>query len=130
MAVTVGNCTITLDSAHLAARMKAGAEAAAMAVADKIKGDSEKYLPFREGDLSSSGRVEQVEEDWAVTWNTVYAAYQYYGCWPDGSHQIHNHNTDTHPDATTQWVEAARAEKLEEWQAVAQAAHAKASEGA
>lgn len=129
MAIQVGNCSVTLNRAHLAARMKAGSSAAAMMVADKIKGDSEPYLPFREGDLSASGRVEQIEDDWAVTWDTVYAAYQYYGCWPDGSHRVTQHNHDTHPQATTQWVEAARKEKFDEWQDVAQAAHVKASEG-
>ena len=128
MAITVGNCTITLDRSHLAARLKAGASAAAEAVADKILGDSGPYVPFAENTLYNSGEVEQVDGDWAAAWNTVYAAYQYYGCWPDGSHVVTRHNTDTHPQATTLWCEAAKAEHLEEWNEVAQAAHAAASE--
>lgn len=112
--------TVTMDRAHLSARLKRGKNLAGAALAEQILADCRPYTPHAEGTLEASGRVENVGEDHAVTWNTVYAAYQYYGCWPDGSHVIRNHNHDTNAKATTQWVEAARGEYHDTWDALAQ----------
>ena len=128
MAITVGNVTITLDTAHLAARMKNGKERCGQALAEQILGDCRTFTPHAEGDLEASGRAEQIDGDWAATWNTVYAAYQYYGCWPDGSHVIRHHNTDVNANATTQWCEAAKAVYGESWGVVAQKEHVAGSE--
>lgn len=111
---------VNLDRAHLAARMRKGKERCGPFLAEQILGDSRPYTPHAEGTLEDSARVEKVGDDYAVTYNTVYDAYQWYGCWPDGSHVIQNHNTDVNSLATTQWIEAAKKQYGRDWNKVAQ----------
>jgi len=111
---------VNLDRAHLAARMRKGKERCGPFLAEQILGDSRPYTPHAEGTLEDSARVEKIGDDYAVTYNTVYAAYQWYGCWPDGSHVIENHNTDVNSLATTQWIEAAKKQCGRDWHKVAQ----------
>ncbi|MBO7727333.1 MAG: hypothetical protein J6S50_02285 [Oscillospiraceae bacterium] len=112
--------TVQMDRAHLSARMQRGKEKAGYAVANQILADSRPFVPRAEGTLEASGRAEKLADGYATTWNTVYAAYQYYGCWPDGSHVVTMHNHDINARATTQWVEAARAVYGDDWEKVAQ----------
>ena len=120
---------VQLDRAHLQARLDRGKEHCGPALAEQIKGDCIPFTPHAEGYLQDSARVEKYGEDHAVTWKTVYAAYQYYGCWPDGSHVIKNHNRDINPKATTMWCEAARQEKKSVWDEVAQREFVKGAGG-
>lgn len=120
---------VNLDRAHLAARMKKGKDHCGPFLAEQILGDSRPYTPHAEGTLEDSGRVEKVGDDYAVTYNTVYAAFQWYGCWPDGSHVIRNHNTDTNSLATTQWIEAAKKQYGKDWNTVAQREFVKGADG-
>ena len=118
-----GRVKVTLDRAHLAARMQRGKDHCGPILAQQIIDDSRRYTPKAEGDLIASARVEQIGENYAATWNRVYAAYQWYGCWPDGSHVIRNHNTnegDGNPEATTQWAEHAKKRYGKDWETVAQ----------
>lgn len=112
--------SVTLDRAHLAARFNRGKEHCGPILAQQILDDCRPFTPHDQGTLEDSGRVEKVDEDYAATWNTVYAAYQYYGCWPDGSHVITQHNTSVNARATTQWAEAAKEEHGSDWAIVAQ----------
>lgn len=112
--------TVKLDRAHLAARMRAGKAHAGPILAQQILDDSRPFTPHDQGILEASGRTEEIGEDWAATWSTPYAAYQYYGCWPDGSHVIRNHDTSVNARATTQWAEAARQQYGSDWEIVAQ----------
>ncbi len=118
----MSNVKVQLDRAHLAARMKRGKEHCGPILAQQILDDSRPFTPHDQGALEDSGRVEQIGEDYAATWNTAYAAYQYYGCWPDGSHQINeaNRDRDTNAEASTQWVERAKERYGEDWETVAQ----------
>ena len=118
----MSNVKVQLDRAHLAARMKRGKEHCGPILAQQIIDDSRPFTPHDQSTLEDSGRVEQIGEDYAATWNTVYAAYQYYGCWPDGSHQINeaNRDRDTNAEASTQWVERAKERYGEDWETVAQ----------
>ena len=125
MAVNVGNVTVTLDRAHLASRFNRGNESAGKALAEQVIADSKSFTPHDVGTLESSAKPEKIEGDWCATWNTVYAAYQWYGCWPDGSHVIHNHDTHVNANATTQWAEAAKAKYGKNWGVVAQNEHVK-----
>lgn len=100
--------------------MKRGKDRCGPALAEQILADSKPYTPHDQGTLEDSGRVEQIGEDYAATWNTVYAAYQWYGCWPDGSHVIQHHDLSINPLATTQWAEAAKRQYGKDWEAVAQ----------
>ena len=123
----MSNVTVKLDRAHLAARMKKGREHAGPILARQILDDCRPFTPHDQGTLEDSGRIEQIGDDWAATWNTVYAAYQYYGCWPDGSHRITQHDTSVNADATTQWAEAAHARYGQEWAKVMAQEHARGS---
>lgn len=112
--------TVNLDRAHLTARLNRGRDLAGAAVAEAILNDSRPFTPHDQGTLEDSGRVEKVDGEYAVTWNTVYAAYQWYGCWPDGSHVIVNHDRHINAKATTQWAEAAKQEYGESWRRIAE----------
>lgn len=130
MSHQIGHVTVSLDRAHLAARLKRGKDTAGKALAEQIIGDSIPYTPNDgEGILQASARPEKIGDDWCATWNTVYAAYQWYGCWEDGSHVIKNHTTMPNVKATTQWVEAAKAEYGEKWGVVADREHKKGAGG-
>lgn len=109
---------VELDEAHLAARFERGKAAAGPAVCEQILSDCNQYSVPDDGEhtLKDSGRVEQMGDDFAVTWNTVYAAYQYYGCWPDGSHRITKHTT---PGTDILWCEKAKARYGKDWETVA-----------
>lgn len=120
---------VTLDRAHLAARMRKGKEHCGPLLAEQILGDSRPFTPHAEGTLEDSARVEKIDEDYCVTYNTVYAAYQWYGCWPDGSHVIRHHNTDINSNATTQWIEAAKKQYGKDWNIVAQREFVKGANG-
>lgn len=120
---------VQFDRAHLTARLKRGKDHCGPYLAEQILGDSRPFTPHAEGTLEDSARVEQIGDDYAVTYNTVYAAYQWYGCWPDGSHVVTRHNTDINPLATTQWVEAAKKVHNKEWNVVAQNEFVKGANG-
>ena len=121
--------TVKLDRAHLTARMRRGKEHCGPFLGEQILGNCRPFVPHDQGKLEDSGKVEKVGEDYAVTWDTVYAAYQYYGCWPDGSHVIKNHDTRTNKEATTQWVEAAKKRYKKDWDTVAQREFVKGANG-
>ena len=113
--------TVTVNRAHLTARMNRGKEIACKAVAEAVISDSRPYTPRDQGILESRARPEKVDGEWAATWNTVYAAYQWYGCWEDGSHVIKHHDTSQNAKATTQWAEAAKVQYGESWRRTAEA---------
>ena len=120
-----GRVTVKLDRAHLLARMRNGKEKAGAALCMQILDDCRSYIPHDQGTLEDSGRIEKIGGEFSVTWNTVYAAYQYYGCWPDGSHKITKHDTSINVNATTMWAEAARKQYGKDWEKVFKLEHAK-----
>ena len=87
------------------------------AVADAIIADSRHYVPKQENTLRDSARIEHENNGTQVVYETPYAAYQYYGCWPDGSHVIRNHTT---AGTTTKWIEHAKAHNNDKWLRIAQ----------
>lgn len=135
------NITVKLDRAHLAARMAAGKAHAGPILAEQVLHDCNQYSVPDDGEhtLKDSARVEKVGEDYAVTWNTVYAAYQFYGCRPDGSHKIwdgppiydingkliRGHTQGYTQNPSTQWTEAAKDRYVRDWAIVAQREHAR-----
>lgn len=121
--MALSSVTVKFDRAHLTARMKAAKDHVGPIMAQQILDDSRPFTPHDQGTLEDSGRPEKIGDDWAATWNTVYAAYQYYGCWPDGSHRITQHDTSINARATTQWAEAARNEYGKDWETVFRKEH-------
>lgn len=127
-----GEIRVQLDRAHLAARMQKGKEFCGKALAEQILGDCTQYSVPDDGEhmLKSSGRVEKVDgDDYAATWNTVYAAYQFYGCWPDGSHVVHNHTQGYTENPDTQWTETARNRFKADWDKQAQKKFVEGADG-
>lgn len=118
----MSNVTVQLDAAHLAARFQRGKDHAGPILCEQILSDCNQYSVPDDGEhtLKDSGRVEQMGDDFAVTWNTVYAPYQFYGCWPDGSHQIHNHTQGYTQNPSMQWTEPAQARYGKDWEQVMQ----------
>lgn len=115
-----------LDRTRLELRFKAKSHNAAMAVAEQIKADCAPLVPKAEGDLKETASVTPTPDGAELAYNQVYAAYQYYGCWPDGTHQIKNSSPPrVTPGTTTQWIEHARREHQAEWDEVAQNAKEK-----
>lgn len=117
--------TVQINRAHLEARFNRGREACGPILARQILDDCNNWsVPDDgEGTLKASGRSdERPDADFAATWNTVYAKYQYYGCWPDGSHLIqdHNHTQGYTPHPSILWCEVARARYESDWNTVAQ----------
>lgn len=109
---------VIFDAAKVANKIKRCARTAESAVADQIIADSRQYVPADdEGTLRDSARVETNGDGTQVTYNTPYAAYQYYGCYPDGSHVITQHTT---AGTRTQWLEYAKSLYNEKWLRVAQ----------
>lgn len=121
----MANVRVKFDRAHFAARMAAGKNHCGPILAQQILDDSRPFTPHDQGTLEDSGRVEQIGEDYAATWNTVYAAYQWYGCWPDGSHVVRQHDTSTNAQASTQWAEHAKDAHGKEWDEVFRREHAR-----
>lgn len=123
--------TVQLDRAHLQARMKRGKQHAGPILAEQILDDCNQYAVPNDGEgtLRDSGRVEEIGEDHAATWNAVYAAYQFYGCWPDGSHQIQRHTMGYAANPSTQWTEVTRNRYDSEWQEVAQREYVRGAGG-
>ena len=121
----MANVRVKFDRAHFAARMAAGKNHCGPILAQQILDDSRPYTPHDQGTLEDSGRVEQIGEDYAATWNTVYAAYQWYGCWPDGSHVVRQHDTSINAQASTQWAEHAKDAHGKEWDEVFRREHAR-----
>lgn len=121
----MGTVTVKLDRAHLTARMKAGKAACGPALAEQILSDSRPFTPHDQGTLEDSGRVEQIGEDYAATWNTVHAPFQWYGCWPDGSHVVKKHDTSINQQASTQWAEKAKEQNHDKWEQVFRREHVK-----
>ena len=109
---------VVFDTAAFARKVHKASQLAENALADQIIADSRQYCPDDgEHMLRDSARIEHENGGTQVTYNTPYAAFQYYGCWPDGSHQIRRHTT---AGTTTKWIEHAKASNNDKWQRVAQ----------
>lgn len=108
---------VIFDVGQVTSKIKKMSRIAENAVAEQIISDSRQYVPKQENTLRDSARIEHEGKGTQVTYNTPYAAYQYYGCWPDGSHVIRNH---TISGTVTRWIEHAKAANSDKWLRVAQ----------
>ena len=86
-------------------------ERARLLLADRVKDDSNIFIPVDTGLLRSTGRVE--DGGHAVTWNTEYATFVYYPERRDG--RVITIHTDKNPNATHHWFEVAKNLKVDEW---------------
>lgn len=108
---------VVFDYSGFMGKVKKASQRAENAVADQIIADCRQFVPKDQNTLRDSARIEHENGGTQVTYNTPYAAYQYYGCWPDGSHVIRDHTTS---GTVTRWIEHAKAQNKEKWHRVAQ----------
>ena len=74
----------------------------------EVRKDSNYYCPHDSGTLQRSGILNTVIGSGKIIWNTPYASSQYY----DHPNKSHQHN----PNATMQWFETAKANRLKNWE--------------
>lgn len=109
---------VIFDVAKVAGKIHKGSRLAEKAIADQIIADCRQFVPDDgEHILRDSARVETNGTGTQVTYNTPYAAYQYYGCFPDGSRQIKHHTT---AGTVTQWLEHGKTLFNQKWLRVGQ----------
>lgn len=108
---------VVFDFSGFMGKVHKASQRAENALADQIISDCRQYVPKDQNTLRDSARIEHENGGTQVTYNTPYAAYQYYGCWPDGSHVIKNHTTS---GTVTKWIEHAKAMNNSKWLRVAQ----------
>ena len=108
---------VEFDYSAFMNKVRKASREAENAIADQIISDCRQYVPKQENTLRDSARVEHENNGTQVVYETPYAAYQYYGCWPDGSHVIKNHTTT---GTVTRWIEHAKAHNADKWLRVGQ----------
>lgn len=109
---------VIFDIPRFASKVHKGSRIAEQAIADEIIKDCRQYVPDDgEHSLRDSARIEQNGDKTQVTYNTPYAAYQYYGCYPDGSHHIKHHTT---AGTVTRWIDHAKTLFNNKWLRVGQ----------
>lgn len=121
---------VKTDKAKWIGAINQARDVAAYALAEQMLADSEKYVPYSAGSsqsaghLRESGKVEKGESGrFYLVWDTVYALYQWFGVRADGSHRVRKYTT---PGTGTQWVDKAKAAKMDNWQKIAQKAFTEA----
>ena len=114
----MGSFEVRTNKAQWRLAVHNGSVKAAKILAEQIHNDSLNYVPKEEGTLSEdSFRMEETADGVDLVWNTPYALYQWYGCYPDGSHVVSNHTT---PGTSTAWVDKAKQKCSDNWKKVAE----------
>lgn len=83
---------------------------------NEVAKDTNVFTPMLSGDLRESVIPSIGNPNEYLVWSVVYAAYQYYGCWADGSHVIERHSQ---PGTEILYFEKAKAIHKEKWIRVA-----------
>lgn len=112
-----GEFVVKTNKAQWRMAVHNGSVKAAEMLAEQIHSDSLSFVPKEENTLRDSFRMEKTADGVDLVWNTPYALYQWYGCWPDGSHVIHDHST---PGTSTKWVDRAKQKCSKIWKKVAE----------
>lgn len=113
----MGHFEVKTNKAQWRLAVHNGCVKAAKVLAEQMHSDSLSFVPKEEGTLRDSFRMEETGDGADLVWNTPYALYQWYGCWPDGSHVVSNHTT---PGASTAWVDKAKQKCSDTWRKVAE----------
>lgn len=95
------------------------ADKAAAALAEQMMNDSKPLIPNDgEHNLQDIGRVENTGVgERTLSWDSVYAGYQWYGQRKDGTHVVHDYTTAGTGKA---WVDEAKSRNKGSWDKVAQ----------
>lgn len=117
------NVNINIDTKKLMANINASCAKATMAVANQVLKDSNYYVPVDTSMLQKSAIIHsntssnKASVEWGalprnkngdITYNTSYAAAQYYG-------EHFDHSKQRNTNATHHWFEVAKQNKLKDW---------------
>jgi hypothetical protein len=83
---------------------------------NEVAKDTNVFTPFKSNALRSSVIPSIGDSNDYLVWSVVYASYQYYGSWLDGSHVITHHSQ---PGTDTFYFERAKAIHKAKWVRVA-----------
>ena len=109
--------TVKTNAAAWKDKVEKASDFAAAALAEQMMNDSLDIIPKQEGTLRD-GFIEKPETGRRdLVWDAPYALYQWYGMWPDGSHQVRNYTT---PGTDKMWVEQAKSQNGDKWGKVVQ----------
>lgn len=108
---------VEMDKSALMAQINRDCRKAELVLADQVKADSKKFVPKQEGTLREDVFISQDTEGTVITYEQIYAAYQWYGIRADGTHPVHHYTT---PGTGTQWCEKAKEQYINDWLKVAQ----------
>jgi len=99
----VSNVRIEIDIDRAVARRTPLFAQAQAALDTQVLKDCDRFVPYAEGDLRKSGRVDRPGN---VSWNMPYARYQYYLA--EGAHY-------TTPGTGAKWFERGKALYRKDW---------------
>ena len=97
---------VNIDFKGVQAKINRLSDAGQAALADQVHADSNRYAPFKRGDLRVQSQV--TADNKAVIWNVPYARRQYYNIGANFSE----------PGTGPKWYEKARSIHLKSWQQV------------
>lgn len=113
---------IKLDDKKLQDKYISATDYGVEKLAEQVHTDCAELVPLQEGGLRKSYELTKERDcERLLSWNTIYALYQYYGCWPDGSHRINDNNRYTN-GTKSMWYDDAKAHCADNWKNVFNAA--------
>ena len=120
--------TVRANIPEIKKKFDEACEFAEKAICEQIINDTRSMVPTDgENHLRDMTKVEKTDDGhYCVVWDTVYAKYQWYGMWPDGTHEIKKHTT---AGTTILWGPEARKKYGKDWLTVARNAYKKALGG-
>lgn len=107
---------IDFDEAKCINSFKPGYSRARGWLKNEVAKDTNVFTPFKTNALRSSVLPTIDDPNDYLVWSVIYASYQYYGSWADGSHVITQHSQ---PGTDTFYFEKAKAIHKEKWVRVA-----------
>ncbi|MBR4693988.1 MAG: hypothetical protein IKP07_04180 [Bacilli bacterium] len=108
--------TVDFDEVKCANSFKPGYNRARSWLKNEVAKDTNVFTPFRSGTLRDSVLPTVDDPNDYLVWSVIYASYQYYGSWADGSHVITQHSQ---PGTDTYYFEKAKAVHKAKWVRVA-----------
>ncbi|EST11102.1 minor capsid protein [Sporolactobacillus laevolacticus] len=103
---------VHVNLGDIAGKVNRANKFAQYALDEQVLGDSNKYVPYREGDLMKSSIIQSSPGYSQIVWDTEYARRMYY-------HPEYNFDQTTHPQAGGLWFERAKADRGDKWVSVA-----------
>ena len=107
---------VNFDESKVARSFNNGYERSRKWLKNEVAKDTNVFTPMLSGDLRESVIPSIGSNDDELVWSVVYAAYQYYGSWADGTHVIQRHSQ---PGTDILYFEKAKAIHKEKWVRVA-----------